>query len=124
MFTGIRYQGKIVVQTPSDTKAMSTMTISDPRAVAEAGERIYQQKYQKAFEKDHAGKYVAINIATEEAFLGSNPEDAIQKAQASNAAALLHLIRVGASGAYRVSRAATTHADSTGLFRSNRYAAP
>ena len=73
-----------------------------PEAIAERGEAIYRNKFKEEYEKSHAGKFVAIEIDSEEAFLGSTPEEAIAAAQRARDGGLFHLIRVGSPGVYRV----------------------
>src|ERR1044072_7060587 len=41
-----------------------------PAQIAECGQRIYDERYRKKYERRHWGKLVAINIDTGEAFVG------------------------------------------------------
>jgi hypothetical protein len=90
-------------------------SLSDPKAVADAGERIYERQYRADFEKQHPGRFVAIDVLTEKAFLGDRPEEALQRAKEANPQGIFHLIRVGAPGAFRVSR--TSHASGDWVLR-------
>lgn len=94
---------------------MVTMVISNPRDAAERGEKIYNDKYKSAFEAEHYGKYVAIDIATEEAHVADSPEDAIAIARQHNPRGVFHLVKVGSTGAFRVSY--STNADMDWLFQ-------
>lgn len=76
---------------------------NNPKAIADAGERIYREKFQAAFEPEHSGEYVAINVVTETASLGKTPEQAFEAARASDMDGVFHLIRVGFPGAFQIS---------------------
>lgn len=94
------------------------MTISNPQEVADAGERIYQQKYKTSLEKEHPGQFVAIDVKTEKIYVAPQPEAALQQAKAEAPTGVFHLIRVGAPGAYRVSHVNTASSPNRiGLFR-------
>lgn len=82
---------------------MSTPSISDPQAVADRAESIYRDKYQEQYEDKHEGKFVAIDVATEKAYIGESPGQALQRARDADATSVFHLIRVGSPGAFRVS---------------------
>ena len=90
---------------------MST-TLTNPKAISEAGERIYDRLYRAEYEKQHPGQFVAIDITTESAMLGATSSEALARARAANRGGLFHLIRVGHSGAFEVglaNRYAHTH---------------
>ncbi len=76
------------------------MDFSNPKAMAERGEQIYQDKYKSAFESEHLGKFVAIDVNTEQAYIGESPEDAVELARKGSPNGLFHLIKVGALGAF------------------------
>lgn len=73
-----------------------------PQLMADKGEAIYREKYQEAYERDFLGQFVAIDIQSGAAFVAQTPEQAIQDAQASNPKGLLHLIKIGSPGVYRL----------------------
>ncbi len=77
---------------------------TNPKAIAEAGEAIYREMYQKDFEQNQAGKYVAININARTATLGDGPGEALVKAKEIDPHGIFHLIRVGFPGAFQLSR--------------------
>ena len=77
--------------------------ISNPKAIAELGEKIYREQYKEAFERDHQGKFVAIDTSTGKAYLAEAPEVALENARADSPNGVFHLIQVGFSGAIRVS---------------------
>jgi hypothetical protein len=83
---------------------MATMSfsLSSPKAIADAGERIYREKYQKDYEEKYLGKFVAISVKTEDATIADSPEDALEQAKSKEPDGLFHLIRVGYSGAFQM----------------------
>ena len=85
--------------------------LSNPKAVVEKGEEIYDQKYRAEFEKLHHGKFVLIEVKSGEAFLGDSPEDVYKDAAEKTTGGVFHLIRVGSPGAFRVSYSSSHHAD-------------
>lgn len=88
---------------------------SNPTAIAEAGERIYNEQYRANFEREHSGKFVAINVHTEHATLGDTPEAALEQAKKNDPSGVFHLIRVGSVGAFRVSY--SQHGNNDWLYR-------
>ncbi len=84
---------------------MKNLSLANPKAVAEAGERIYQEKYQKQFEAEaeNVGKFLAVDVVTEEAYIGDSPELALQVAQEKAPRGVFHLMKIGFPGAFRVS---------------------
>jgi len=76
---------------------------TNPKAIAEAGEAIYREVYQRDLELNHLGKYVAINIQTRTASLGDTPPEALMMAKAEDAHGVFHLMRVGFPGAFQLS---------------------
>lgn len=79
--------------------------LNNPDKIAEAGERIYSTRHKEKLERESPGKFVAIDVATGNAYVGEFPEAAIQDAKAASPNAVLHLIRIGAEGAFKVSYA-------------------
>jgi len=82
---------------------MSSPSFNNPRAIAEAGERIYQEKFRAEMEAAHRGKFLAINVVKETASLGDTPEQAFDAARAADPAGVFHLVRVGYAGAFQMS---------------------
>jgi hypothetical protein len=87
------------------------MPAIDPKSTAELGAQIYDAKYRHVYESQYAGQYVAIDIPTEEAFLATTPEEALQQARASHPTGVFHLIRVGAPGVFKLGYSRMTHGD-------------
>ena len=77
--------------------------MNNPKAIAEAGERIYREKFQAAYETEHLGEYVAINVGKGTAFVGTTPEAAFELARKDDMQGIFHLIRVGYAGAFQLS---------------------
>jgi hypothetical protein len=90
---------------------VSTSPISNPKAAAELGEKIYRDKYQAVYEKDHPGKFVAINVLTEDTYISDTPEGALDAAHNAAPDGIFHLIQVGHAGAFRVSYNQSTSVD-------------
>ncbi len=74
----------------------------NPKQLAEKGEAIYKQKYQKEYERLYPGKFVAIDLSTEKAFVAETPEDAVQALQKENPKSFFHLVKVGSTGVFKV----------------------
>ena len=89
--------------------------LTNPKAIAEKGEAIYAQKYKEDYEAQYLGKYVAIEVTTETAYVDDSPEGALEKARKEHPDGLSHLIKVGAPGAFRVSY--TSNADADWIFQ-------
>jgi len=77
--------------------------ISRPRALAETGERIYKEKYQSDCERDHFGRFVAVDVRSELIYVADTPEKALKAARESSPKGIFHLIKVGSIGAFSVS---------------------
>lgn len=74
----------------------------NPKQLAEKGEAIYKAKFQQEYERLHPGKYAAIDITTEKAYVADTPEAAVDLLQKENPQAFFHLVRIGAPGVYKV----------------------
>jgi hypothetical protein len=82
---------------------MMSSTFSDPEATARKGERIYDQKYRAQYENTAKGQFLAIEVNSENAYLGANPEEAITNGKRAVPNGIFHLVRIGSVGAFRVS---------------------
>ncbi|MBI3679244.1 MAG: hypothetical protein HY235_02465 [Acidobacteria bacterium] len=74
----------------------------NPKVLAKLGEDIYRLKFQEEYEREHHGKFVAINVQTSAATLGDTAEEALEKARAADPDDLFHLIRVGFPSAFQM----------------------
>lgn len=97
------------------SQRMYPSLLSDPNALAARGEQIYNDRYRAEFELVHRGKYVAIDVSTEQAYLGATPEEAVEIARRATPRAILHLVKVGDIGAFRSTR--VTDAEFGRVFR-------
>jgi hypothetical protein len=89
--------------------------LGNPKAVAEQGERLYQEKFRKDFEAKYLGKFVVIDVVTEKPYVGDTPESAYELAREDAPKGIFHLLKVGQPGAFRVSY--SSHGDMDWLFR-------
>ena len=78
-------------------------SFSNPQAIAEAGERIYKDRYQSDYEQKYHGHFVAIDVTSEKSYIAEQPEDVLEKAREESPDGIFHLIKIGATGAFRVS---------------------
>jgi len=92
------------VEQPSEerTAAMEPQ-LTNPKVVAERGEKFYLERYKEQYERLYTGKFVAIDVTTGDAYVSDTAEDAIRKGQEKSPQGVFHLIRVGQPGAFRVS---------------------
>jgi len=79
------------------------VVLTNPHVIAKAGQEIYEKRYKAAYEREHGGKFVAIDVATEAAYLAETPEAALHAAKGASPSGVFHLIRIGSPGAFRVS---------------------
>ena len=68
--------------------------------IAERGEAIYKTNYQSDFEKNHLGKFVAINVINGDATISDTGEEAIRTALKKDPSGFFHLMRVGHKAAF------------------------
>lgn len=80
----------------------AAMPPTDPKTIADRGSQIYSTKYQKEYEEKYSGRYAAIDIQSEEAFVAATPEEALRTAQNRHPNSMFHLIKIGAPGVFRV----------------------
>jgi hypothetical protein len=74
-----------------------------PQEISDRGDALYKDKFQTLYEKQHPGKFLAIDVTTQEGFLGDRPEQALEAAQAQNINGYFHLVKIGSPGVFRVS---------------------
>jgi len=83
-----------------------TQTFLDPHEIATKGTAIYERKYRPEFERRHHGRFVAIDINSEQAYLADFPEEAMSTAKKAEPNGTFYLLRVGSPGAFKISRVA------------------
>jgi hypothetical protein len=76
--------------------------LTNPKAISDAGEKIYSRRYKTEYEQNHSGEFVAIDITNESATLGATAGETLASARAGNRKGLFHLIRIGHPGAFEV----------------------
>lgn len=72
--------------------------------ITKKGEEIYRAKYKEQYEKDHKGQFLAIDIDSEEAFLGNSLEEAGSNAREKYSNKLFYFVKIGFPGIYSFSR--------------------
>jgi hypothetical protein len=77
-------------------------TISDPAAFAHRAEAIYNRKYRAEYEHRYHGRIVAIDVNSEEAFVGRTELAALNKARRKHPDHVFYFLRVGYKAALRV----------------------
>jgi len=75
-----------------------------PGDISAKGYEIYDKKYRTDFEHQHYGKFVAIDLKSQQAFLADFPEKAMSEAKNACPDGIFYLLRVGSSGAFKISR--------------------
>jgi hypothetical protein len=75
-----------------------------PAGIAQRGEKIYQDRYKQAYEREQMGRFVAVDVETEEAYLGDSSAEALSNAREAAPHGAFHLMRVGQPTAFRSSR--------------------
>ena len=73
-----------------------------PKLLAEKGEIIYKGKYQQEYERLYPGKYAAIDVDTEKAFIADTPEGAVEALQKEHPQGFFHLVKIGSNGVFKV----------------------
>jgi hypothetical protein len=74
------------------------------RSIVERGFAIYRKKYRADFERQWLGRFAAIDIDTEQAYVADYPEQALSDARRAAPNGLFYLVRIGSSGAFRTAR--------------------
>lgn len=78
------------------------MTQASLKEIVARAKEIYARKYQKQFEEQLSGKYVAIDVESEEAYVGDTEMEAFENAKAAFPDRLFHLIKIGEPNAFRM----------------------
>ncbi len=77
-------------------------TINDPATFAQQAEVIYDRKYRTRYEGRYHGQIVAIDVSSEEAFVGRTELAALNKARRKYPDHVFYFLRVGYKAALRV----------------------
>jgi hypothetical protein len=75
-----------------------------PEEVANRGEKLYRDQYQRQYELSHLGKFLAIDVTTPNGtvYLADTPEEALKTAEKSNPQGFFYIVRIGFPAVYRV----------------------
>ena len=76
-------------------------SLSNPEAIAQRGEELYQEKYRAKYETEHSDEFLAIDVTTGQVYLAATPEEALKTARDESPVGLFHLIQIGQPGAFR-----------------------
>lgn len=76
--------------------------ILTPEQISENGVKIYQDKLKSILEPTQIGKFVAIEVVSGEYFIGETILEAIQKGKEKYPNRLLHTIKIGYEGIFKM----------------------
>ena len=65
-----------------------------PDLFVEKGEQVYQ-KFKDSLEEEYKGKIAAIEIESEEYFLGDTEHEALEKAKQKHPEKIFYIVRIG-----------------------------
>lgn len=74
--------------------------------IARRGMEIYERLYRRDYESKWHGRFVAIDIVSEKAFVADHSEEAMAEARKASPQGLFYLIRIGSRSAFKSSRRA------------------
>lgn len=77
------------------TGGADVITKVNPRKLAAKGEKIYDEKLKMMLEPEHNGEIVAIEVESEDYFLGNSVVEATEAAKQKYPSRLFHVIKVG-----------------------------
>lgn len=80
----------------------SASQLSNLHELAEKGEKIYQEKYRTAYEARYPGQYVAIDLDSGVAYLGTSLAEAMMRGRSASPDSLFHMMKIGAPAVYRL----------------------
>jgi hypothetical protein len=83
---------------------MPSLTENSSQDIADQGAKIYDRRYRAEFEPKWIGRFAAIDINSEQAFVADFPEEALANARAAQPEHLFYLVRIGSRGAFKISR--------------------
>jgi hypothetical protein len=83
-----------------DGSGDANMRPKSTKDIAAKGELLFR-KLAPSYEREY-GKYLAIDVDTEKAYLADSPQAALKIAQDKNPQGSFHLVKIGFEGLYRV----------------------
>lgn len=78
------------------------INIMAPDDIVEKGNDIYQNTFRDEYESIHDGKFLATDVANENAYLSDFPEEALAEAEKRNPNGSFYLVKIGAETAFHV----------------------
>jgi len=87
-------------------KATKNMTYQppDPRVIAERGMKIYDRIFRAKYERESRGRFAAIDINSERAYVADYPEEALARARTAAPDGTFYLVHIGSRAAFKLSR--------------------
>jgi hypothetical protein len=76
--------------------------LSHEESIVKRGEEIYARKYKKDYENRYYGKFAAIDIDTEKAYVSDFSGDAIAAGLRDSPQGFFYLVRVGFRAAHKL----------------------
>lgn len=76
--------------------------ILTPEQVAQRGEEIYKNKLKQILEPKDNGKFVAIDVVSEDYFVGDSLLEALENAKKKYPDRLFHTIKIGYQGIFKM----------------------
>jgi hypothetical protein len=73
-------------------------------SVAERARQLYHERFKQTLEKGSFGQFVAIEVDSEEYFLGPTPIQAINNGQKKYSTKPFHVIKIGSEAALLMKR--------------------
>lgn len=92
---------------------MTEQEFSTPEEIAEEGRRIFESRYREEYERDHSGKYVAVDVMDGSIVAGLSAFETLTEAKSRNPEHLFHLMRIGHPAAFDMRGFMSRHATST-----------
>lgn len=74
---------------------MEQVMQNDTKAIAERGQKIYEDRLKEKLEPLHKGKIIAIEVETEDYFLGDSVIEAVNKAKEKHPDKVFFIARIG-----------------------------
>ena len=78
--------------------------IPNARDIAQRGNSIYRRKYSTIFDPKWRGRFAAIDIDSEQAYVADYPEEALSNAKKSAPSGIFYLVKIGSMGAFKTAR--------------------
>ena len=67
------------------------------------GQEIYENKLKEKLEKEHVGKYVAVEVESGDYFVADTLEEALLEAKKKYPNKIFHSIKIGSEGVFKTS---------------------